>query len=304
MYSFADTARILRVSPARLRYWERTELVRPSTRTDAGERVFDWQDLVELRTVLRLIDRGVPVRRIRSSLDRYRVRLAERSDAEPSDAERSAAPGIRALRVSAHGPEVVVRNDGAWEAPDGQLLMDFPEEAAPEVARLDEAREDAGLEPSALAWFERGCELDGDPATLSQALDAYTRATELDPGFADAHCNLGTVHFNRSERERATAAYRAALACEPAHLEANFNLANLLEEAGQREAALGHYRAAVETDPLFADARLNLALLYEKLELRSHAREQWRHYLQQVPEGHWAEVARERLEPPGRKPRR
>ncbi len=267
--------------------------MRPSSQTEAGERSFDWQDLVELRTVLRLIDRGVPVRRIRTSLDRYRMRLTERTE----------APDIGALRVVAHRPEVVVRNEGAWEAPDGQLLMDFPETGVPEVTLLDEARKEAWPEPSALEWFERGCDLDGDPATVAQALDAYSRALEADPEFVDAHCNLGTVHFNRGERERAAAAYRAALDIDPGHLEANFNLANLLEEDGQRETALRHYKSAVEADPLFADARLNLALLYEKLELNSQAREQWRHYLQRVPEGHWADVARDRLEQPASGPR-
>ena len=288
MYSFADTARILRVSPARLRYWERTKLVRPSSQTDAGEPVFGWQDLVELRTLLKLIDRGVPVRRIRHSLDHYRRRLPEE------------APEVGALRVLEHRPEVVVRSEGAWEQPDGQLLMDFseldfPDSEASEVAVLEEAREDPDAQVNALDWFERGCALDGDPATMAEALDAYRRAVELDPGFADAQCNLGTVLFNRGEREAAKVAYRAALEAEPEHLEANFNLGNLLEEAGQREVALFHYKAAVRSDPFFADVRLNLALLYEKLELPSQAREQWRHYLQRVPDGHWAELARERL---------
>lgn len=289
LYSFADTARILRVSPARLRYWERTELVRPSSEGEEGERLFAWEDLVELRTLIRLIDRGVPVRRIRQSLDRYRSRL-------PSE-----APPVSALCPTDHGPGgVVVHHEGAWEEPDGQLQLDFAHSVEPAVAVLDEAREDGGGE-TALRWFERGCELDGEPATFSEACEAYGRSIELDPEFADAHCNLGTVHFNRGEREAARAAYQAALDVDPAHLEANFNLANLLEEAGQREAALALYKAAVRTDPFFADARLNLALLYEKLELPRQAKEQWRHYLQRVSEGYWADLARERL---GEKPRR
>jgi tetratricopeptide (TPR) repeat protein len=78
-------------------------------------------------------------------------------------------------------------------------------------------------------------------------------------------------------------------------VEANFNLGNLLEEAGQREAALIHYKIATREDPLFPDAQLSLALLYEKLGLRRKAKEHWRRYLQLVPEGSWAEVARQHL---------
>ena len=267
-------------------------MVRPSTQTDDGERAFDWQDLVELRTILKLIDSGVPVRRIRRSLDRYRSRLP--------DPDRG--PDVSALRILGQQPQVVVRSQGAWEEPDGQLLMDFPDLAPPEVAVLDEAREEGASNVSALEWFERGCELDGDPATLSEAEEAYRRAAKLDPEFADAHCNLGTVHYNRGERDAARAAYEAALEAEPGHLEASFNLGNLLEAAGQREAALAHYKAAIRSDPFFADVRLNLALLYEKLDLPSPAREQWRHYLQRVPDGHWAELARERLAEPEPEP--
>ncbi len=291
VYSFADTARILRVSPARLRYWERTALVNASSMTDAGEPVFAWQDLVELRTLVRLIDRGIPVQRIRRSLDRYRRRLEE------------GVPSVSALALADVGADAVaLHHEGAWEAPNGQLLFDFDEDlAAPAVASLDEARFEAEGNDggSALAWFERGCAFDGEPASYEQAIDAYRHAIDADPDFADAHCNLGTVYFNRGHREAAKAAYIDALAADPGHLEANFNLANLLEELGQRDAARAHYEAAVASDPFFAEARLNLALLYEKLDARREAREQWRHYLQQVSEGHWADIARERLgEPP------
>jgi tetratricopeptide (TPR) repeat protein len=78
-------------------------------------------------------------------------------------------------------------------------------------------------------------------------------------------------------------------------VEANFNLGNLLEEAGQQEAALHRYKIVIRADPLFPDAQLNLALLYEKFELPRKAKEHWRRYLQLVPEGSWADVARQHL---------
>ncbi|MGH7288034.1 MAG: tetratricopeptide repeat protein, partial [Myxococcota bacterium] len=148
---------------------------------------------------------------------------------------------------------------------------------------------------TALDWFEQGCQLDADAATLPEAIAAYRRALALDPTLADGHCNLGTAHYNRGERELARSAYEAALAQYPAHREANFNLANLLEEAGRREAAIQHYKRAVQADPFFADAHLNLALLYEKVGAARRGREHWRRYLQLAPEGGWSEVARQRL---------
>ena len=51
-------------------------------------------------------------------------------------------------------------------------------------------------------------------------------------------------------------------------------------------------------DPSFADARLNLALLYDRLTLPRLGREQWRHYLQLVTSGSWADLARERITEP------
>jgi len=259
------------------------DLVRPASgRGEAAS--FDFRDLLSLRALVTLLDRGVSMRRIRRSVESVRAHWPE--------LERPL--GALQLQDGA-GERLVVRHEGSLLDPDGQLLLDFAAEAAGArpVAALP-ATPPSGP-TTALEWFERGCQLDAESATLPEAIEAYRRALALEPTLADAHCNLGTAHYNRGERDEARAAYEAALEHYPPHREANFNLANLLEEAGRREAAIHHYKRAVAADPCFAEAHLNLALLYEKIGIPRRGREHWRRYLQLAPEGTWADVARQRL---------
>jgi len=287
-YSFHDAARICKLSSARLRYWERTALVRPSLRLDS-EPAFGFRDLVCIKAVLVLLDSGVPLRRIRRSVESVRARLPE--------IDRP----LGALRIWIDGSNrVVVRYDGVLLQPDGQAVLDFPlaPERSDDVAYLERPRSGSASAPdpeTALEWFERGCRLDGEAATRSEAIAAYERSLEADPNFADAHCNLGTVHYNQGHRSAARVAYQRALVLEPDHVEANFNLAKMCEEEGRNEAALHHYKTAMHADPLYPEVQLNLALLYEKLGLPRKAREHWRRYLQLEPLGTWAEVARKHL---------
>lgn len=287
-YSANEVARICKLSAARLRYWERTALVQPSR--PSGDARFSFQDLVQIRTVLALLDRGVPLRRIRRSVEGLRSRIPELD--QP----------LGQLRVWMDGSDrVVVRHEGRLLEPSGQVVLDFAlappssEDVAP-LARPAAPVAVNGPDPeTALEWFERGCQLDSEPRTAGEAIEAYRRAIDADPGFADAHCNLGTVHYNQGRRDAARASYRRALELEPDHVEASFNLANLCEEEERNEMALRLYKAALRSDPLYADAHLNLALLYEKLGLKRKAREPWRRYLQLDPTGAWAEVARKHL---------
>lgn len=289
-YSLGDVARILKVSPRRLRYWKKTRLVGVSAGT-SGEEGYGFRDLVVLRTLVSMIDRGVPLQRIRRHLDVLRHRLPDL--AEP----------IAALRLASEQTgHLVLRRDGRWEEVGGQLLLDFGAgggESASRVTPLaDLEPPSAGRRPGpddAVGWFERGCELDADARTWAEAALAYEKAIELDGDYADAWCNLGAVRYNQGQRVAARRAFEACLALASDHVEANFNLANVLEELGEDEQALVLYRRALAVDPIYPDLHINLALLYEKLGRERAACRHWRLYLQIDPQGSWANVARQRL---------
>ncbi len=281
-YTIPEVARICRVSPARLRYWKRTRLLEPAR----GVRAFDFRDLVSVRSVVELIDRGVPLRRIRRSVEVVSSRMPELE-----------LP-LSALRHWPHASSrVAVHHQGVWVEPDGQTLLDFPlpssETQGVSAPTAPAWREFARRQ--AAEWFERGCQLDSERSTYAAALAAYERALALDPGCADTHCNLGSVYFNQNRRPLARASYERALALAPDHLEAHLNLATLLEEDGQDAAALRHYRRALALAPFISDTHVSLALLYERLGLPRKALGSWRRYLQLAPKGAWAEIARGRL---------
>lgn len=285
-YTLGDAARICGLSPRRLRYWERTSLVRARSTGDSTPG-FDFLDLVSVRSIVGLLSRGVPLQRIRRSVNAVRGRL----------------PGldpIQLLRWQEVSRCVVVRDQGVLMEPGGQLVLDLPNSSQREVTSLvplPPAPGTAAAREAALPWFEEGCRADSDGSREKEALAAYRRALEIDPEYADAHCNLGALHFNQERSDLARACFRRALQLDPGHPEANLNLGAILEGEGRDAQALRHYRAALERDPHLAAVHLSLALLYEKRSLPRAARAHWRSYLRLESSGTWAEIARERLEP-------
>jgi tetratricopeptide (TPR) repeat protein len=285
-YTLGDVARICKVSPARLRYWERTALLSAGN-SGGAEPAYRFGDLVTVRSVLDLLAQGVPLRRIRRGVEAVRSRLPDVE--EPLRALRKGPEGSRRL---------VVRHGDHMMEPDGQLLFEFVdgdatsgESAAPAAPTAWQAQAWRKAE----LWFERGCALDSDRATYAEAIDAYEQAIDAAPDFADAYCNLGSVYFNQGRRTPARESFGRALSIDPGHLEANLNLATLEEEVGRDAVALRHYRTALEADPLHADTHVSVALLYEKLRARGKALQHWRRYLQLDPAGLWADIARRHL---------
>jgi tetratricopeptide (TPR) repeat protein len=304
-YSLGDVARILKVSPGRLRYWQKTQLV-DSARAEVGlseqdehgehdEDGYAFRDLVVLRAIVALVDKGIPLQRIRRNLETLRDRLPDMND-----------PGAALRLLDEASDRLVVRHDGRFEEAGGQLLLEFDgaESGAPDsVASLAEFEAEsanaavvARTALDAVEWFERGCELDAETSKWAEAIEAYETALEIEPDYADAYCNLGAVRYNQGQRAEARRAFESCLSRQADHVEANFNLANVLEEEGDDRGALAHYRRALAADPLYPDLHINLALLYEKLGRMNTACDHWRRYLQFDPQGSWAQVARLRLE--------
>ncbi|UCE86621.1 MAG: MerR family transcriptional regulator [Deltaproteobacteria bacterium] len=84
LYRSGEVVQILGISRRQLQYWAQTDLVRPTVQTQGGHYRYRFEDLVALKAAKRLIDAGVSVQRIRTSiralkkiLPRVRKPLAE-----------------------------------------------------------------------------------------------------------------------------------------------------------------------------------------------------------------------------------
>ncbi len=311
LFTVHEVARIFGLKESRIRYWAQTGFVSPSGST--GRRgLYTFSDLVGIKTAKELLDQGIPLQRVRKNLAALRKSMPDLK--QP----------LSALRVRCDGDSIVVEHeDGTFEPATGQMLLDFGVEAVrSQVAQIlhlhqpaksvsqpsDPPRgeimagdpEDPSLDrpTTAYGWFMRGCSLDAneDP---SQALEAYRKALEMDPGLAAACTNLGNLLYGRGDRESALHYYQQACAMDPDQPEAVYNLANILEEEGDLDMAIAEYRRVLRLQPNFADAHFNLALTLERVGGRVQAMEHWEKFLEQAEgsntEQEWIQLAQSHL---------
>ena len=78
-YRGPTVCKIVGISYRQLDYWARTGLVTPSVREARGsgtQRLYSFDDLVELRVIKRLLDTGVSLQRVREAVEELRRRGA------------------------------------------------------------------------------------------------------------------------------------------------------------------------------------------------------------------------------------
>ena len=76
-YRGPTVCKIVGISYRQLDYWTRTELVTPSVRAAKGsgtQRLYSFDDVVQLRVIKRLLDTGVSLQRVRGAVEELRVR--------------------------------------------------------------------------------------------------------------------------------------------------------------------------------------------------------------------------------------
>ena len=165
---------------------------------------------------------------------------------------------------------------------------------------------------------------------FDQAVEAYAKAIELRPFFAEAHVGLGDARAAKADVDGAVSAYQKALQhnplnpkvhvslgkiyyaekglyyesvtaykkaieLDPGYVDARMGLAEVYEDKGLYQDAITEYRKVVEQDARHTGALYNLALVYEQVDARE-AITLWERYIQlagsQPTEKDWVDVAR------------
>ncbi len=272
-YTQRHAARLFELPESRLRYWSQTGFITPSIR-HGGRGFYSFQDLISIKVAKGLLDAGLPLQRVRRSLDALRLRLP-----------RVAHP-LSSLRIRCDHDRVVVEGAGTtFDPSSGQLLLDFEvenlQQAAAEVLSLPWVEDDRevmdDVDRTAHEWFMRGRDFElrwvdeQDPDALDDACEAYRRALELDPGLTAAATNLGALLAEAGDLDGARDAFDQALESDPDQPEASSNLAELALREGEAEVAIEGFRHVLRVEPDFLDAHYGLARALLEVGGRSQA---------------------------------
>ena len=183
-FSLDDVQRILGISAKQLEYWDRLHLVSP--RTEKGNRFYDFRDLIALRTVKQLVEKGVPANRLRRALAALSEKLSQ------------VQVPLAELRVLSDGKDVIVESEGARLEPlSGQFVLNFETRELHERVRVMAGR-------NADDWFATALQYEADGKTRAEAIDAYDHALGLDPQKPEALINCGTLYYEDGNLEKAS----------------------------------------------------------------------------------------------------
>jgi len=278
VYSRADLLRILHVTPRQLANWERMGLA-------TSAETYSFSDLLEIKKVRDLCAMSVRPTVIRQSLEAMRKQAAGVEH-----------PLLEAGTWSTAKHRVAFRHDGKLLEPiAGQFLMDFSEREKVVTTTSVPRPEPTPRENEVAAWFAQGISLEEDPSRQTEAMAAYHRVLEVEPGHAAAHINLGTLYYNRQEFALAEKHYRQAIEADSRYALAYFDLGNVLDETGRVQEAIQTYKTALQLAPTYADAHYNLALAYEKLRQPRKALKHWQAYVKLDTSGPWSVHARSQI---------
>jgi DNA-binding transcriptional MerR regulator len=113
LFTFGEIARLLGISPTRLRTLDRAGVVSPTARR-RGRRAYTFSDLIALRTAQSLLAQRVRLRDVTRAVSALRRTLPK------------VTRPLQELRIVSDGQRVVVRSqDGAFEPLTGQMVLDF-----------------------------------------------------------------------------------------------------------------------------------------------------------------------------------
>ena len=276
-YRRQDVLRIFEMSSRQLQAWERAGLI-------PQQEIYSFQDLGQLRILCALRAEDVSAASIRDSV------LAMK-------AVSGMANPLLETRVVRTGTRLAFRHHGAMVDPiRGQFLFDFERGSQQAIAAVaaepSPLRRPAPAGPRALQDLFLAAVHAEEAAEKQRAISLYEEILTLDPDYAAACINLGTIYFHLRQHGRAEDLYRRATVADPDYVLAYFDLGNVLDELERLNESIAAYLKAVTLSPAYADAHYNLALAYERIGQQRPALRHWRAYVKLDNRGPWADHAR------------
>jgi len=272
-YNRQDVLRILQIGTRQLQGWERAGLI-------LSKETYTFQDLGELRMLRVLREEDVPAASIRESIAAMKAVAGMENP-------------LHEARVVRTGTRLAFRHGGEMVDPiRRQLMFDF--ERVENGERRSAAAELAPMRPPAHGLNEKfmAAVQAEEAGNKQQAIALYEKILAVDPRFAAASINLGTVYFHLRQYGRAEEYYRRATEIDPNYVLAFFDLGNVLDELERFDESIAAYKRAVTLSPRYADAHYNLALAFERKCEPRHALRHWQAYVKLDNRGPWADHAR------------
>ena len=276
-YSRQDVLRIFEISSQQLQGWERAGLI-------PQRQIYSFQDLGQLRILRALREEDVSAASIRDSV------MAMKAVAGMAN------PLLEACVIRT-GTRLAFRHRGAMVDPiRRQLLFDFERVdrvgPSPAGSGLSQLRRPGVVAPTGVQDRFLAAVQAEEAGERTRAIKLYEEILEIDPEYAAAYINMGTILFHQKNYQLAEELYRRATVADPSYVLAYFDLGNVLDELQRLDESIAAYLQAVTLAPRYADAHYNLALAYERKGLRRQALRHWQAYLRLDNRGPWADHAR------------
>ena len=282
----AQAAQLLDVNETLIRRWAQFGLIQ------FKDDQVDFQDLVSLRAIAKLIQDGLSTKQLAKALSElHRV---------VPDLHR---PFAQARIIQENGRDIVVELQGAKMTTHGQLLLDFDSHTAAIPKALqnreqqsfeEQSHDEQSREEQAWHCVEEGLMYEHEH-NWAEAQRSYCQALELASDLAEAYYYLGNVLRQQQKYQQAVDSYQQALTLNAHNSDAIYNLAYTLEELNQITEAIQAFKKLIEIDPEYADAHFNLARILVRAGRPQEAVTYWKHYLRHDTTSEWAKIAKRNI---------
>lgn len=111
--------------------------------------------------------------------------------------------------------------------------------------------------PDAIINYNQGIKAYNQGRT-SEALDKFTQATRIDPGYGDAYYNMGSIYYQLKRFDDAANMFQKSVNLSPTDQHAKYNLALCLEKLNRNEEAINILSQIPANDPQYIQAKAKL----------------------------------------------